>query len=121
MNKYSSLIWGGLVTLAAIVVIVWIMRESQETVNATLSNVQVSPDEEHGETLNGLSPLNALVDVAQTNLTYNVPQPGNVAPVNDSNQDSLTMGQAFALGGASADDSIENLLSVNLPASDFVN
>lgn len=119
MDKYKSLIWGGLVFLAAIAVIVWIIRDSTESLDNAIQNAPVSPDE-HGATLDGLSPLNAVVEVAPPYLTYNVPQPGVVAPVS-SNQDSLTMGQAYALGGVDADSSIENLLAVGLPPNDFIN
>jgi len=118
MNKYASLIWSGILALLAIGVIVWIIRESSEQVDDSLRAAPIAPDE-GAETLNGLSPLNAQVEVAPAFLTYNVPQPGNVAPINDSNQDSLTMGQLFSLGAYGAQESVDNLLAVGLPASDF--
>jgi len=121
MGKYSNLLWSAFLSVIAVGVIVWIIRESSARVAANVSAAPTSPDETHGETLNGLEPLNAQVDVAQAFLNYNVPQPGNVAPINDSNQSSLTMGQAFAIAGADADESIANLLAIGLPATDFVN
>ncbi len=119
MDKYKQLIFGGLLTLAAIAVIIWIMRENQDVVNNAVSSTSVSPDEEGVETLNGLSPNNAQVEVAGSHLTCNVPQPGNIAPVS-SNADYLTSGQATLSGIDTADWTIENLLAVNLPATDFV-
>lgn len=120
MQKYSTLLWGGLLTLAAIAVIVWILQQNQSIVDAATSNAPTSPDEDGVEPLNGLAPNNEPVEVAQSFLTYNVPQPGNVAPV-ETNQDYLTKGQALVSAGDSADDVLRNLLAVNLPATDFVN
>ncbi len=120
MDKYKNLIFGALLTVAAIAVIVWIMRENQSTIDNALSNAHTSPDEDGVETLNGLSPLNAVVEVAGPNLTANVPQPGNVAPI-ASNQDYLTAGQATLAGIDTSQWSIENLLAINLPPTDFVN
>lgn len=120
MEKYKSLIFGALLTVAAIIVIVWIMRENQGAIDDATANTQTSPDEDGVEPLNGLAPNNAVVEVAQSNLTYNVPQPGNVAPI-DTNQDYLTKGQALVSASDSADDVLRNLLAVNLPPSDYVN
>ena len=117
MQKYSNLIWGGLVFLAALAVIVWIIREQNETVEGAIENAAISPDE-NVEPLNGLAPLNTEQVIASANLTYNVPQPGNVAPIS-SNQDYLTQGQSNLAGINTADWTISNLLAVNLPATDF--
>lgn len=119
MGKYTNILWGGLITLAAIAVIIWIMREQMETVEGAVESVATSHDESV-EPLNGIAPLNAQVEVAQTNLTYNVPQPGIVSPIS-SNQDYLTQGQNTLAGIDTADWSIGNLMAVNLPATDFQN
>lgn len=118
MTKYAHLIFGGLLTLAAIAIIMWILRNESADLSAALSNSNPSPDE-GTEPLNGLAPNNEEVNVAQTFLTYNVPQPGLVAPI-DPNQDYLNKGQALVSAGDSADDVLRNLLAVNLPASDYV-
>lgn len=120
MGKYSNLLWGGLLTVAAIAVIVWILRQNQSVIDAATSNTPTSPDEDGVEPLNGLSPNNVPVEVAQSFLTYNVPEPGNVAPI-ETNQNYLTKGQALVSASDSADDVLRNLLAVNLPATDFVN
>lgn len=119
MQKYSSLIFGGLITLAAIVLIVWIMRDSS---NAIQSAVAASPgsDNEGVDTLDGLAPNNAVVEVAGPHLTYNVPEPGTVPPI-DPNSDFITGGQLADVGVNTADWSLSNLMEVGLPPNDFVN
>jgi hypothetical protein len=119
VEKYRNLIWSGLLLLAAVAVIVWIIREQGATIDGALSNVNISPDEAHGETLNGLDGLNGQVDVAGSYLTYNVPEPGAVPPL-ASNQDYLTTGQAYTLGALNADSSVDNLYAVGLPLSDLI-
>lgn len=117
MMKYKNLIWGALVLVAALAVVVWILRENQGAIDDATAN---TPTEDGVEPLNGLAPNNTVVEVAPSRLTYNVPQPGNVAPIS-SNQDYVTSGQALVAASDSADDVLRNLLAVNLPASDFVN
>lgn len=124
MTKYQHLIFGGLVFAAAIAVIIWILKQSNNAANivaSAASQVPTSPDEQGNvEPLNGLAPNNEEVTTAQTNLTYNVPQPGVVPPIS-TNQDYVTSGQALVAASDSAQDVISNLLAVNLPPSDYVN